>query len=92
MAEVWIPALIRDLTGGQEVIQAPGETVRQLIENLEMRFPGIKGRLCDENGLRGNILLVVNGELCQRRLRQSLSEDSEVHFLPAISGGNVSAA
>src|SRR4030065_2304182 len=87
MPAVWIPAVMRALTGGEEVIQIPGQTVRQVIENLEVRFPGIQNRLCDEDGLRHNILLVIDGELSHRRLRQALSEDSEVHFLPAISGG-----
>jgi molybdopterin converting factor small subunit len=87
LPSVYIPSLIRDLTGGQEVVHAPGQTVRQVIENLEERYPGLRDRLCDENGLRPNLSLVVDGELSHRRLRQPLSEDSEVHFLPAISGG-----
>ena len=88
MPSVWIPALMRDLTGGEEVILVTGETIRQVIENLEERYPGIQDRLCDKDGLRQNILIVVDGELSHRRLRQALSEDSEVHFLPAISGGD----
>jgi sulfur-carrier protein len=87
MPSTYIPSLMRDLTGGEEVVHAPGQTVRQLIENLDQRYPGLRDRLCDENGLRPNIILVVDGELSHRRLRQPLSEHSEVHFLPAISGG-----
>ena len=87
MPSIWIPSLMRDLTGGEEVVHAPGQTVRQVIENLDRRYPGLQDRLCDENGLRTNILVIVDGELSHRRLRHSLSEDSEVHFLPAISGG-----
>jgi hypothetical protein len=33
MPSIWIPTLMRDLTGGEEVIQVPGQTVRQVIEN-----------------------------------------------------------
>jgi sulfur-carrier protein len=87
MPTIYIPSLMRDLTGGEEVVHAPGQTVRQVIENLEERYPGLQDRLCDENGLRPNFILVVDGELSHRRLRQALTEDSEVHFLPAISGG-----
>ena len=88
MPSIWIPSLMRDLTGGEEVVHAPGRTVRQVIENLDRLYPGLQDRLCDENGLRTNILVVVDGELSHRRLRQALAEDSEVHFLPAISGGD----
>jgi sulfur-carrier protein len=88
MPIVWIPALMRDLTGGEETVRVPGQTVREVIESLEDRFPGIQDRLCDENGLRLNILVVVDGELSHRRMRQALTEDSEVHFVPSISGGD----
>lgn len=88
MPEIWIPALMRDLTAGEAVVNVPGETIRQVIESLDQRFPGIRDRLCDEGGLRPNITVMVNGEVSHRRLRQPLSDDSEVHFLPAISGGD----
>jgi molybdopterin synthase sulfur carrier subunit len=87
MAVVWIPALLRDLTGGEAQVTVPGETVRQLIENLEYAYPGIEERLCDEDRLRPNIAVVVDGEVSRQRLRHKLAETSEVHFLPAISGG-----
>ena len=32
MATVWIPPLMRDLTGGQERVSAPGEKVRDLVD------------------------------------------------------------
>lgn len=88
MPEIWIPALMRDLTAGEAVVKVPGKTIRQVIDNLDQRYPGIHDRLCEEDGLRPNITVMVNGEVSHHRLRQSLSEDSEVHFLPAISGGD----
>ena len=88
MPAVWIPALMRDLTGGQAVVRLSGQTVRQVIDELEDRFPGIRDRLCNEDGLRPNIVVIVDGTVSHRRLRQALSEDSEVHFLPSISGGD----
>lgn len=88
MPNVWIPALMRDMTGGEEMVRISGQTVQQVIENLEERFPGIQDRLCDKDGLRSNINVIVDGEVSHRRLRQTLSENSEVHFLPVMSGGN----
>ena len=87
MPVVWIPALLRDLTGGEEKLSVPGETVQQVIANLDERTPGIRARLCEEGRLRPNIAVVVDGVASHRGLRQRLIETSEVHFVPAISGG-----
>ena len=87
MPVVWIPALLRDLTDGVESVTVPGETVRQVIDELDSRYPGIKARLCDAERLRPGIAVVVDGEVSPLRLRQRLSDTSEVHFLPAIGGG-----
>jgi len=87
MAVVWIPALLRDLTDGQAQVTVPGETVRQVIAQLEKAYPGIEARLCEEGRLRSNISVVVDGRVSSQRQRHKLTETSEVHFLPAISGG-----
>ena len=87
MAEVWIPSLLRDLTGGNEKVQIAGETVQQIVDGLEARYPGIKARLVEGDRLRPGIAVIVDGEVSRLRLRQRLTENSEVHFLPAISGG-----
>jgi molybdopterin synthase sulfur carrier subunit len=87
MPVVWIPALLRDLTAGQEKVTVPGVTVREVVEHLDGLYPGIKGRLCEEDRLRPGIAVVVDGEVSRQRLRHRLTETSEVHFLPAISGG-----
>ena len=85
--EVWIPPLHRELTGGQERVQVTGETVGELLAHLEARFPGLEARLCQGGKLRPHIAVAVNGEVTHRGLRQRLSEASEVHFIPALSGG-----
>jgi len=40
--------------------------------------------------LRANFVVVVNGTVSRMRLRHKLDEDSEVHFVPQISGGQES--
>jgi molybdopterin synthase sulfur carrier subunit len=87
MAEVWIPALLRDLTGGEDRVTVEGETVRQVIDRLEQLYPGLRQRLCNEDRLREGMMVVVDGVVSRQKLRQRLSATSEVHFLPAISGG-----
>jgi molybdopterin converting factor small subunit len=87
MATIWIPSLLRDLTGGQETVTVAGANVRQIVEALEERFPGVKARLCDVNGLRPGIAVAVDTQLSRLGLLQPVSASSEVHFLPAVSGG-----
>jgi sulfur-carrier protein len=87
MPVVYIPSLLQTLTDGEEKMIATGDNVRQVIEALEIRFPGIKARLCDGDRLMPSILVVVDGEISHKGLQQRLTEASEVHFLPAISGG-----
>ncbi len=87
MPVVWIPPLLRELTNGQDKLIVPGETVRIVIANLNERYPGIEARLCEDGRLRSNIAVVVDGVTSRQRLRHRLNETSEVHFVPAISGG-----
>ena len=87
MAVVFIPALLRDLTGGRESVTLPGETVRQVLDALDAQYPGVKARLCEQDQLRPGISVIVDGEVSAQRLRHRLRENSEVHFLAAVSGG-----
>jgi molybdopterin synthase sulfur carrier subunit len=87
MPTVWIPGLLQDLTGGRERVAVPGLSVRQVIDNLEAAYPGIRSRLVEDDRLRASIAVAVDGEISHLGLRQRLREESEVHFLPAISGG-----
>jgi molybdopterin converting factor small subunit len=86
-ALVYIPALLRDLTGGRDSVRAPGRTVGEVVEALEHQFPGIKARLCEGDRLRTGIAVAVGTELAPLGLLQPVPPASEIHFLPAISGG-----
>jgi sulfur-carrier protein len=87
MPRVWVPALLRELTGGREVVTVGGTRVGEVIDELERLHPGVKARLCDEDALRPGIAVVVGTEVSRLGLRQPVGPDSEVHFLPAIAGG-----
>lgn len=88
MPVVWIPALLQPLSGGKQKVSLPGETVRQVIDNLELQFPGMRERLLDGDRLRPAIAVAVDGVISQEKLRHRLEENSELHFMPAISGGS----
>lgn len=87
MATVWIPALIRPLTGGQASVQADGATVLAVIDDLETRFPGLRARLVEGDRLKPGLAVVVDGETGRLKLRQPVAETSEVHFVAGLSGG-----
>ena len=85
--QVWIPSLHRDLTDGAEVVTVEGETVGEVVAQLEARFPGLAARWCEDGRIRPYIAVSVNNEVTRRGLRQRLTEPSEIHFIPSLSGG-----
>lgn len=87
MAVVGIPSLLRELTAGKNTLTVEGDTVREVVENLDALYPGIQERLCDGERLRPSISVVVDGETSALKLRHKLNAGSEVHFVVAISGG-----
>jgi molybdopterin synthase sulfur carrier subunit len=87
MATVFIPSLMRDLAGGITEMYVHGGTLREVIDALELSYPGMKQRLCDDDRIRPNIAVVVDGTRSAQGLRTRVSETSEIHFVPAISGG-----
>ena len=87
MHTIWIPSLHRDLTGGVEQVQLEAGTVREVVEKLDALYPGIEERLCEDGNLRLHIAVAVNNEITHRKLRQKLREPSDIHFVPALSGG-----
>ena len=87
MATVFIPSLMQNLTGGHHQVQVSGGTVRQIVESLEQSYPGIKERLVENNQIKSNLSVAVDGEVTPMGMLEKVGENSEVHFLPAIGGG-----
>jgi molybdopterin synthase sulfur carrier subunit len=87
MARVWIPPLLRDLTGGQETVTVPGLRVRHIVEELDRLYPGMRDRLCIRDEIRPGIAVVVDTQVARLGLSEPVEAGSEVHFLPAIAGG-----
>ncbi|MCW1970377.1 MAG: MoaD/ThiS family protein [Anaerolineae bacterium] len=91
MVIVWIPSLLRRLTGGKAELRAElradGATVREVIDQLEQTYPGLKARLVEDGRLKPSFAVVVDGVSSDLGLRQTLALNSELHFVPALSGG-----
>jgi sulfur-carrier protein len=84
---VIIPALLRKYTLGVERVEVAGNSLRELIVNLDKRFPGIASQLLQDGDLRPSIAVSIDGEMATFGLLERVGESSEVHFLPAIGGG-----
>ena len=87
MATVYIPTMLLPVTGGVKQTQVEARNVRQVINGLEEQFPGIRERLIEDNQVRPNLAVSVDGEIARMGLLERVGENSEVHFVPAISGG-----
>lgn len=87
MAKVIIPPLLRNLTAGQVEVEATGKNVREIIASLDEQFPGIADRLRQGDALAPGIAVDIDGVVPGLGLLAHVQPDSEIHFLPAISGG-----
>lgn len=87
---VRIPTPLRALTRGSAEVQAKGETVDDVVHDLDRQFPGLRDRLMDEKGeLRRFINLYVNEEDVRflDGRTTNLKEGDTVSIVPAIAGG-----
>ncbi len=87
MPVVFIPTPMRDLTDGVTEVNVTGNTVGEVIDALEQRFPGIKSRLCRGDKLAPGLQVSIDATMTLRGLRTAVAPASEVHFLPTIGGG-----
>jgi molybdopterin converting factor small subunit len=90
VAVVFLPTPLRKYVGGATSVQVPGATLRQVIEALEVTYPGLREQLVDPE-LEGRVIrslsAIVDGEPIDLGLRTTVDENSEIHFIPAIAGG-----
>ena len=87
MIRVLIPSPLFSYTGGQQQIEAEGESLAGLLDWLDRRYPGMRHRIVDEQDcIRKHIRFFVNGEMAGR-LDHALSPGDEVMIVAALSGG-----
>ena len=89
MADVFIPTMLQSLSGGVKRVDIEAANVRQVVDKLEELFPGIKERLVEEGQIRPNVSVAVDGEIARMGILEKISQNSEVHFVPAIGGGSL---
>jgi molybdopterin synthase sulfur carrier subunit len=87
---VRIPTPLRSLTKGHAEVRATGESVMDVVGDLERQFPGLRERLLDESGeLRRFVNIYVNQEDIRflGGKTTALKDGDEVAIVPAIAGG-----
>jgi sulfur-carrier protein len=84
--QVLIPGALVSYTGASRV-DANGQTLSELFDDLDRRYPGLRFRVVDEqNLLRPHLRVFVNG-LGVRDLAHALKPDDFVAIVLALSGG-----
>ena len=84
------PTPLRKLTNDEELVEVNAATIGDAINELQIRFPGIKERLMDESGaVRRFVNVYVNEEDIRFLQNQStpLKDGDEISIIPAIAGG-----
>ena len=88
--KVLSPTPLQQLTNNQATVECAGASVKEIIESLEANCPGIKARICDDQGnLRRFVNFYVNSEDIRflDGANTPLNDGDEVSIIPAIAGG-----
>ena len=90
MANVRIPTPLRRLTNEKDEVNTSSTNILGMVEDLESQFPGIKDRLCEEDGsIRKFINIYVNDEDIRflDGPQTEIKDEDIVSIIPAIAGG-----
>ena len=90
MATVRIPTPLRKLTNGKEEVKASGPSVAAVIADLDKQYPGLRERICDDQGkVRRFVNIFKNDEDIRflQNLETPVKDSDEISIVPAIAGG-----
>lgn len=90
MPSVRIPTPLRKLTNELEVVEAGGSNIGEVIASLDQAFPGLKERICDDEGnVRRFVNIFVNDEDIRflEENKTAVKPTDEISIVPAIAGG-----
>lgn len=87
MAIVFVPAPLRRLTDGRDRVEVHGATVGALVDAIDRAHPGFREQVVIDDELRPSLAVSVDGDLVTRGLDEPVGDASEVHFVPALGGG-----
>jgi sulfur-carrier protein len=88
--EVKIPTILRSYTGGEKTVEAKGDTLSAVIDDLDANHSGLKDRLITgEGALHRFVNVYVNDEDVRftGSLETPVKDGDSVTILPAVAGG-----
>ena len=78
---------LRFYTDGRAIVEAQGATVREALDDLDQRYPGMRFRMIDEQDrIRPHIRLYVNTDAVEQ-LDHRIGRGDTLHLICALSGG-----
>jgi hypothetical protein len=83
---VHIPVTMRPLSAGEEWVEVEGNSVRQIIRNLDEIHPGFLDKLMVDGRMAPGVAVAVDG-VVTNALLVPLQQSCELFFIPAIGGG-----
>ncbi len=90
--DVRVPTILRSYTDGQKAVEATGDTIAELLTDLDAKYPGLLARLVTDDGaLHRFVNVYVNDEDVRflGALDAKLGDGDTVTILPAVAGGAV---
>lgn len=84
---VRLAPLLRNYTGGADAVSARGETLGDVLDDLERRFPGMRFRIVDEQDRVRRHMRCFVGEVDARSVAAPVRDGDEVFIVGALSGG-----
>ena len=88
--KVRIPTPLQKLTQEKPEVEIQAKNIQDLIEQLNRAYPGIKDRICDDQGkLRRFVNIFLNEEDIRflKKEQTPVKDGDEVSIVPAIAGG-----
>jgi molybdopterin synthase sulfur carrier subunit len=85
--EVRIPTILRTFTGGAKAVHGDGATLLDVIDDIEVRHPGLKERLVEEQGPFVNVYVNDEDVRFAGGLDAPTADGDVVVVLPAVAGG-----
>jgi molybdopterin synthase sulfur carrier subunit len=90
VSTVRIPPTLRAETGGERQVSASGSTVREVLDDLMTRFPGLRAQLVEDDEIAPFVNVYVEGEDVRTLdgLETPVGDSATVILLPAMAGGS----
>jgi molybdopterin synthase sulfur carrier subunit len=87
---VRVPTILRTYTSGESEVKASGETLADVLDDLDASYSGIKARILDDNGELRRFVNVYVGNDDVRfldNLATPTPEGTQISVIPAVAGG-----